>query len=142
MTMVKTGAHPPNCGALPKANFSDDMLRGAHEIAAFLFGDPKERRKVYHLAEKSRLPVTEAATAEWSRQLAALVHATETWIVTEAADACANAAANGASPKELAALLRRGYTALRQRLADASAPGGAADRADVDDDTDLEDEAA
>lgn len=34
-----------------------DLLRGADRIAEFLFGDAKERRKVYHLAETSRLPV-------------------------------------------------------------------------------------
>lgn len=34
-----------------------DLLRGADQIAGFLFGDPKLRRKVYHLAETSRLPV-------------------------------------------------------------------------------------
>ncbi|MDX1922441.1 MAG: hypothetical protein SFW65_04870 [Alphaproteobacteria bacterium] len=34
-----------------------DLLRGADEIAAFLFGDKAQRRKVYHLAETSRLPV-------------------------------------------------------------------------------------
>jgi hypothetical protein len=32
-----------------------DLLRGADEIAEFLFGDKQQRRKVYHLAN-SRLP--------------------------------------------------------------------------------------
>lgn len=36
---------------------SDDLLRGADRIAEYLFGDAGERRKIYHLAEKSRLPV-------------------------------------------------------------------------------------
>ena len=36
---------------------AQDLLRGAEEIAAFLFGDRRQRRKVYHLAETSRLPV-------------------------------------------------------------------------------------
>ena len=39
------------------AEFAPDLLRGAEEIAEFLFGDPDHRRKVYHLAETSRLPV-------------------------------------------------------------------------------------
>lgn len=56
MTTLKAGAIPPNGGAMSTAILSDDMLRGAHEIAGFLFGNPKERRKVYHLAERSRLP--------------------------------------------------------------------------------------
>lgn len=33
-----------------------DLLRGAGAIAVFLFGSAGERRKVYHLAETSRLP--------------------------------------------------------------------------------------
>jgi len=37
--------------------FSADLLRGADKIAEFLFGNACERRKVYHLAETSRLPV-------------------------------------------------------------------------------------
>ena len=36
---------------------SNDLLKGADQIAAFIYGDPRERRKVYHLAEKTRLPV-------------------------------------------------------------------------------------
>lgn len=36
---------------------ADDMLRGADKIAEFIFGDSRERRKIYHLSEKSRLPV-------------------------------------------------------------------------------------
>jgi hypothetical protein len=37
---------------------ADDLLRGAEEIAAFLFGDSKHRRKVYYLVgdAKVRLP--------------------------------------------------------------------------------------
>jgi hypothetical protein len=31
---------------------ADDLLRGAASIAAFLFGDPAERRQVYHLASE------------------------------------------------------------------------------------------
>jgi hypothetical protein len=37
--------------------FADDLLRGAEEIAEFLFGDRKQRRKVYHLVATSNLPV-------------------------------------------------------------------------------------
>jgi hypothetical protein len=40
-----------------KENLADDLLRGADQIAHFLFGDAGQRRKVYHLAETSRLPV-------------------------------------------------------------------------------------
>jgi hypothetical protein len=36
---------------------ADDILRGADEIADFIFGDPKSRRKVYYLAECTKLPI-------------------------------------------------------------------------------------
>lgn len=34
-----------------------DLLRGADQIAEFMFGTPTERRKIYHLAETSKIPV-------------------------------------------------------------------------------------
>jgi hypothetical protein len=37
--------------------FARDLLRGADEIAAFLYGDATFRRKVYHLVATSYLPV-------------------------------------------------------------------------------------
>lgn len=37
--------------------FADDILTGAAEIAAFLYGDANERRRVFYLVETSRLPV-------------------------------------------------------------------------------------
>jgi hypothetical protein len=37
-------------------DLAGDLLRGAGAIAVFLFGSAQERRKVYHLAEISRLP--------------------------------------------------------------------------------------
>jgi hypothetical protein len=37
---------------------ADDLLRGADEIAAFIFGKTRSnRRKIHYLAETSRLPV-------------------------------------------------------------------------------------
>lgn len=45
-------APPPRSGTL-----AEDVLHGAEEIAEFLFGDRRLRRKVYYLAESSRLPV-------------------------------------------------------------------------------------
>lgn len=36
---------------------ADDLLRGAEAIADYLYGDATLRRKVYHLAETSRLPI-------------------------------------------------------------------------------------
>ena len=37
--------------------FSEDLLRGAAEIAEFLFGSRERRRAIYHLASSSNLPV-------------------------------------------------------------------------------------
>jgi hypothetical protein len=37
--------------------FAKDLLRGADEIASFLYGDGKLRRKVYHLVATSNMPV-------------------------------------------------------------------------------------
>lgn len=39
------------------AALADDILRGADQIAQYLFGDGRQRRKIYHLAETSRIPV-------------------------------------------------------------------------------------
>jgi hypothetical protein len=44
-------------GAAPSgAVLSGDMLRGAGEIAAFLYGEARHRRKIYRLIKGSRLP--------------------------------------------------------------------------------------
>jgi hypothetical protein len=44
----------PNNTTQPLA---DDILRGAEEIAEFIFGDKKSRRKIYYLSECTRIPV-------------------------------------------------------------------------------------
>ncbi|MGD0188123.1 MAG: DNA-binding protein [Roseiarcus sp.] len=52
--MEPTDTTPPIETAQPLAN---DLLRGADEIAAFVFGPRGSRRKIYYLAETSHLPV-------------------------------------------------------------------------------------
>lgn len=37
-------------------DLADDLLRGADEIAQYILGDPRQRRKIYHMAENSRIP--------------------------------------------------------------------------------------
>lgn len=37
-------------------SLGNDLLEGAENIAEFLFGDRKKRRRIYHLIETSRLP--------------------------------------------------------------------------------------
>jgi hypothetical protein len=38
-------------------SIADDLLEGAEEIARFMFGSPEKRRRVYHLAAHSDLPL-------------------------------------------------------------------------------------
>lgn len=47
---------PQHCTP-PVPSLAPDLLRGAEEISEFLFGARGQRRKVYHLAEISKLPV-------------------------------------------------------------------------------------
>jgi hypothetical protein len=44
-------------GSTEPPELAQDILRGADRIAKFVFGDPAERRKIYHLAETSKIPV-------------------------------------------------------------------------------------
>lgn len=39
-----------------KPAIADDLLRGAEAIAKFLYGEAKQRRKVYHLAATNGIP--------------------------------------------------------------------------------------
>lgn len=47
---------------------AEDVLHGADAIAEFLFGSPGGRRKVYYLAETSRLPVFRLGSALCARR--------------------------------------------------------------------------
>lgn len=47
---------------------SKDLLRGAAEIAEFLFGDRKHRRKVFYLAERSKLPIFRLRSQLYARK--------------------------------------------------------------------------
>jgi hypothetical protein len=47
----------PQTSTISKSPLADDILRGADQIAEFLFGSREYRRKVYYLAECTRLPV-------------------------------------------------------------------------------------
>lgn len=44
------------CPATAEPCLSSDLLRGADQIAEFIFGDKRQTRKVYHVAATSRLP--------------------------------------------------------------------------------------
>ena len=56
---------------------SDDLLRGAEAIADFLYGDSTQRRKVYHLAESSRLPIFRLGSVLCARRTVLLHWITE-----------------------------------------------------------------
>jgi len=43
-------------GANDNYRLADDLLRGADEIALWLYGDRRKRRVIYHLAATSKLP--------------------------------------------------------------------------------------
>jgi hypothetical protein len=45
-----------------------DLLRGADQISDFMFGTPKERRQVYHLAEHHDLPVFKMGKTIYARR--------------------------------------------------------------------------
>lgn len=73
---IRTGNLPsPKTGEVRP--LADDMLRGADKIAEFMFGNPGERRKIYHLAEKSRLPVFRLGSVLCARKSVLLAWITE-----------------------------------------------------------------
>ena len=50
-------------------DFAGDAMRGGSEIAEFLFGDKKHRKKVFYLAEQGQLPVFRLGTGGiWARK--------------------------------------------------------------------------
>lgn len=57
MHSVQTTPLPTTLPAPITDALADDVLRGAEAIADFIFGNAAQRRKVYHLAETSRLPI-------------------------------------------------------------------------------------
>jgi hypothetical protein len=59
-------------------DFARDMLRGADEIARFLYGDPEQRRRVYHLVATSNLPVFKLGSMICARKSVLL-----TWIADQ-----------------------------------------------------------
>jgi hypothetical protein len=55
---VRGGQHEIDGGiAITREWLADDILEGADAIAEFLFGSSSYRRKVYYLAECSKLPI-------------------------------------------------------------------------------------
>lgn len=63
-------------------NLASDLLRGADAIAAFVYGDAKLRRRIYHLAERKQLPVFRLGAVLCARRSVLL-----NWIADQEADA-------------------------------------------------------
>lgn len=55
-------------------SIGDEMLVGAEQIAVFLFGSPKMRRRVYELAAKGQLPVFKLGEVLHARRSALRAH--------------------------------------------------------------------
>lgn len=45
-----------------------DLLKGADQIAEFMFGSPDERRQVYYLADHHDLPVVKTGKKLYARK--------------------------------------------------------------------------
>jgi hypothetical protein len=125
------GAGRPNAPVGPPINDQSRLLKARADREELAL--QTDHAKAQELL--GRWMVTERAEQEWSGQLAGLVQATETWLVTVAADECATAATGGAGAREIAKLLKDGYRTLRQRIAD-SATREAREVAELDEDED------
>jgi hypothetical protein len=63
--------------ASDNASIANDLLKGADEIAAFIFGSRTKRRCVYHLVAHSRLPIFRLGDLICSRRSTLLAWITE-----------------------------------------------------------------
>ncbi|KGB81933.1 hypothetical protein JT55_10265 [Rhodovulum sp. NI22] len=64
---------PVSTGIAEPCPLHDDLLEGAEAIADFMFGTTAKRRKVYHLASTSRLPVFRLGSVLCARKSKILV---------------------------------------------------------------------
>ena len=64
-------------GSEARSTLANDLLRGADEIAEFLYGDRKKRRQVYHLAQKGCLPVFKFGAILCARRTRLVAHIEE-----------------------------------------------------------------
>ncbi len=53
-------------------DLKNDLLEEAEAIAEFMFGDPKRKRAVYHMASRQRLPVFKMGSKLCARKSALL----------------------------------------------------------------------
>jgi hypothetical protein len=57
--------------------FSDDLLRGAAEIARWVYGDSKFRRRIYHLTATSNFPHFKIGSQIHAKKSVLLAHFNE-----------------------------------------------------------------
>ena len=55
-------------GSTTKNDLGTDLLEGAEAISQYIFGDPKHRRKVYHLASRNRIPTFNMGATLYARR--------------------------------------------------------------------------
>ena len=73
-TNVKVNLKGRNMGSDESSSaLSDDLLKGADEIAEFLLGDGSKRRQIYHLAQRSSIPVFKLASTLCARKSRLLI---------------------------------------------------------------------
>ena len=73
--MKYTSRTPPGDGGDegPPDGLRDDLLHSAAEIARYVFGDERARRKVYHLVATTKMPVFRLGTMICARRKVLLV---------------------------------------------------------------------
>lgn len=69
----------------PTENGAERIILGAAAIAEYIFGDPSLRRKVYYLAEFTKVPIWRLGA-----QLCLRPATYENWIIQQESRACAN----------------------------------------------------
>jgi len=55
-------------------DLAQDLLEGADAIAAFMFGDPRKRRRVYYLAERGLIPAFKLGETLCARRSTLVAH--------------------------------------------------------------------
>lgn len=118
----------PLLPALPDGEESQDDQRRRLKIRAEREELALELERAAALEKSGAWMATAEAEAAWSAELASLRRAVESWLVTDAAEACLTLASRGgADRRAFAVALRQGWDALCGRLSSAPADesGGA-----------------
>jgi hypothetical protein len=87
---------PQTAKNTPLPVLADDILHTAEEIAEYIFGDRKSRRKVYYLAECTRIPLFRLGSVLCARKsvLLAWIASQEGRVLSMPAEASGDPAGN------------------------------------------------